>query len=61
MEGLNPFDKINLAACAVARAKLHLSDSQRFKGEYDTALLWKGHRVTQFSGDLGCHSFISKA
>ena len=45
MTGLTTFDKINLAACAMRRARPLYNNQERFGGEYDTAMLWKGHRV----------------
>ena len=42
---LNPFDKVNLAAQAVARAGQHLGDGDRFAGEYQTVQLWRRHEI----------------
>lgn len=44
---LTTFDKINLAACAVKRAKAGMMDNDRFHGEFATAMLWKAHRVSR--------------
>jgi hypothetical protein len=47
IETLTAFDKLNIAVCAVNRANQALFDDRRFSDEYDTAMLWKGHRLSQ--------------
>jgi hypothetical protein len=44
---LSTFDKINLASCAAARANDNALSDERFSGEFQTVILWKGHRVIQ--------------
>jgi hypothetical protein len=39
------FDQINLAKCATERAKVYVTDSARFEGEYVTAAHWASKRV----------------
>jgi hypothetical protein len=58
---LSAFDKINLAACAVARANQAILSAERFTGEFDTAMLWKGHRVAQTQTPRGVHAYRSPA
>lgn len=42
---LDLFDRINLARCAMDRAKQNLDNNDRFTGEYMTARLWNGYRI----------------
>jgi hypothetical protein len=37
---LSLFDRINLAACAVKRAKANVTNNERFYSEYETARMW---------------------
>jgi hypothetical protein len=41
---LNLFDRIDIAACAAARARIYVADSVRFRAEYDTAAAWSRKR-----------------
>lgn len=56
MTTLTIFDKVNLAACAVARAQEQFTggsfNSDRFQRECQTARMWKGHDVyhTELAG-----------
>ena len=38
LEELTFFDRLNLATCAMQRAKLHTGDEHRFRDEYTTAV-----------------------
>ena len=46
-DGINMFDRINLAACAERRASANVLDSTRWNGEYDTARLWMKYRLVK--------------
>jgi hypothetical protein len=48
-DGINLFDRINLAACAERRASANVLDSTRFEGEYDTARLWMKYRLVKYT------------
>jgi hypothetical protein len=41
---LTLFDRIHIANCAVLRAEMHLGNTERFNGEYDTARSWVKYR-----------------
>jgi hypothetical protein len=43
-DGINMFDRINLAACAVRRAQVNILDEQRFNGEYESARAWNKYK-----------------
>lgn len=45
---LDLFDRINLARCAVDRAKQNLANGDRFEGEYMTTKLWNGYRINPY-------------
>jgi len=38
------FDRLNLANCAMQRAKMHTVDADRFHGEYTTARHWTKYK-----------------
>lgn len=38
------FDRLNLATCAMERAKLNSSNQERFLGEYTTARHWSKYK-----------------
>jgi hypothetical protein len=44
VEELTLFDRINIANCAMLRAKQHILDNERFTGEYQTARSWVKYR-----------------
>jgi hypothetical protein len=44
MEELTFFDRLNIANCAMQRAKLHPVDPDRFHGEYTTARQWTKYK-----------------
>ena len=44
MEELTFFDRLNIANCAMQRAKLHPVDPERFIGEYTTARQWTKYK-----------------
>lgn len=41
---LDLFERINVARCAVERAKQNLTDTQRFQGEFETAKMWTRYK-----------------
>lgn len=41
---LDLFDRINLANCAMERARQNVFDQDRFYGEYKTARFWTKYR-----------------
>lgn len=43
-DDINLFDRINLAACAMRRAKEQVFDEQRFYREYKTARAWNKYK-----------------
>jgi len=43
-DGINMFDRINLAACAVRRAQGCILDEQRFNNEYESAHAWNKYK-----------------
>jgi hypothetical protein len=43
---LDLFDRINLANCAMLRARQNVLDNDRFYSEYMTAKLWTKYRCT---------------
>ena len=55
---LSAFDKINLAACAVRRAQLTLTQPDRFRGEWDTMRVWRDHRCANFSDDGKLSAYV---
>ena len=46
---LSLFDRVNIANCAVERARQHLLNDERFDGEFQTVKLWTKY-----------HCYISK-
>ncbi len=44
MEELTFFDRLNIANCAMQRAKLHPVNQERFIGEYNTARQWTKYK-----------------
>ena len=59
MSQLLLFDKLNLAHCAALRAQANTSNAECFTGEYETAGLWKAHKVIQFVVDGRPMGFVS--
>ena len=43
-DGITLFDRINLANCAMQRARQGWIDTERFNGEYITARAWTKYR-----------------
>jgi len=41
---LNFFDRINIAHCAIERARNYVGNQDRFNGEYSTAKMWSRYR-----------------
>lgn len=50
LDCLTLFDRINIANCAMKRAKQHSHDGKRFHDEYETAKVWMEHRVENLNG-----------
>jgi hypothetical protein len=44
LDELTFFDRLNLANCAMQRAKMHTVDADRFHGEYTTARHWTKYK-----------------
>ena len=44
LDELTFFDRLNLANCAMQRAKMHTVDVDRFHGEYTTARHWTKYK-----------------
>jgi len=44
LEELTFFDRLNLATCAMQRAKLHTGNEHRFRDEYTTARHWTKYK-----------------
>jgi hypothetical protein len=36
--------RVNVAHCAAERARMYVTDTERFNGEFDTVRLWKSYK-----------------
>jgi hypothetical protein len=53
MEFLSLYDKIHLAECAARRSRDHFANQERCLGEFNTAVLWKQHRIINSKTSTG--------
>lgn len=40
---LNILARTNVANCAAERARMYVTDTERFNGEFDTVLMWRSY------------------